>query len=88
MKALIVAACALALTACAAETPIEAYDGGGNDGRTVDLMAIAPDGTKLWRFGGKGLRHPVYFASSGTSQVVNCGKNCVKNTQVATAIGE
>lgn len=82
MRKLIILA-ALGLAACG-RAPISSEEGGAPD-RTVELMAEAPDGTKLWRYDpGKGSRY-VYFASTGTSQTQGCGKNCTRTVTVPTA---
>lgn len=75
---------ALPLAACEAPVkPISTEDGGAND-RTVDLMAVAPDGTHLWRFNTGG--RPVYFASTGAQWEERCGKRCRRDVQVPTAM--
>ena len=79
----IVIAVALALTACGAP-PLETLDGGRSDGNGVSLMAVAPDGTHLWRFE-NGSNRDVYFASSGTQRTVGCGKSCARAEIVPTA---
>lgn len=81
-KRIIVLGLALAVAACG-RGPIEVADGGGEDGRTVELIAVAPDGTHLWRYRDSGLRN-VYFASTGTQSRVNCGKNCWRSETVGT----
>jgi streptogramin lyase len=81
LRTMIAALAALALVGC--EAPI-ARESGGAPGRTVDLIAVTPDGTKLWRV----YTLPtgfVYFASSGTNWNSDCGKNCTENMQVPTA---
>lgn len=74
----------LALVACQRTPAISTSDGGRTDNASVSLMAIAPDGTHLWRFNNPGGRD-VYFASTGTQQTVNCGKNCTREETVPTA---
>lgn len=81
MKRLITLAALAALAACT-KPAIRTEDGGAAD-RTVELMAVAPDGTHLWRFD-TGDRY-VYFASSGAGWTENCGKNCRRDVQVPTA---
>lgn len=70
-----------ALAGCG-KPPINTQDGGA-PGRSVDLMAVAPDGTNLWRFDA-GSRD-VYFASSGAQWTESCGKNCRRDVHVPTA---
>lgn len=82
MNRLWIVAMAAALGACSRD-PL-ATEQAGMDGRTVQLMAEAPDGTKLWRFDA-GVRY-VYFSSAGTSTTVSCGKNCRREEQVPAAV--
>lgn len=70
------------LAACKA-APIETASAGA-DGRTVELIATAPDGTKLWRFE-DGSKRTVYFASSGTQHDESCGKGCTRSVTVPTS---
>ena len=85
MKKLVIGALALCLAGCENPTAISASDGGREDGGKVYLMAIAPDGTKLWAFAAPGLQRTVFFASSGTQQTVGCGKSCNRPEYVPTA---
>lgn len=78
---LLAASAAVALTGCES-APIRREAGGAPD-RNVDLMAVAPDGTQLWRFNDSG--RTVYFASSGAQWTRHCGKNCSRKVQVPTA---
>lgn len=73
---------ASALLASCGPGPIATEDGGGTDGRSVELMAEAPDGTKLWRFWNG--TTPIYFASGGAQWTRSCGKNCTRTDQVPT----
>lgn len=77
------AVCALGLTLMACESQPLATSSAGEDGRTVALVATAPDGTKLWRFK-DGYGWTVYFASSGTQRQVSCGKGCTRPETVPT----
>jgi hypothetical protein len=85
MKKLVIGALALCLAGCESPAPISTSDGGREDGGKVYLMAVAPDGTKLWAFDAPGLRRTVFFASSGTQTTVGCGKNCNRPEYVPTA---
>jgi hypothetical protein len=85
MKKLVIGALALCLAGCEGPAPISTSDGGREDGGKVYLMAVAPDGTKLWVFDAPSLMRPVYFASSGTQTTVGCGKNCNRPEYVPTA---
>jgi hypothetical protein len=85
MKKLVIGALALCLAGCEGPAPISASDGGREDGGKVYLMAVAPDGTKLWAFDAPGLSPTVYFAASGTQTTVGCGKNCTRPEYVPTA---
>lgn len=77
----LIIASALALSGCQREGL--SRENAGADGRTVELMAEAPDGTKLWRFDA-GSRY-VYFASTGAEWREHCGKNCNRTVEVPTA---
>ncbi len=77
MRRALVFAALLGLAACDRAQPVEQANGSPNE---VFLVAIAPDGTHLWRTGGG-----VYFASSGTQRTVSCGKSCTRQERVATA---
>lgn len=83
-KMTITIAISLLLAGCVQE-PIRTENGGAAD-RTVDLVAVAPDGTHLWRYDpGGGFENYVYFASRGSSRAVGCGKNCTRVETVSTA---
>jgi hypothetical protein len=85
MKKLVIGVLALWLAGCEGPAPISTSDGGREDGGKVYLMAVAPDGTKLWVFDAPSLMRPVYFASSGTQTTVGCGKNCNRPEYVPNA---
>lgn len=51
-------------------------------GQYVVLIAVAPDGTKLWRYNGPGTSRYVFFSAAGTSTTERCGKNCSRAVQV------
>lgn len=82
-RALVVLAAAGFLAAC--DPPKSAEPGADKKlySGEVTLMAVAPDGTKLWGVLSAG--RTVYFASSGTSTTQGCGKNCVRQNQTPTA---
>jgi hypothetical protein len=85
MKKFVIGALALCLAGCYYPDAISTSDGGREDEGKVYLMAVAPDGTKLWMFDAPGLPRPVYFAASGTQTTVGCGKNCNRPEYVPTA---
>lgn len=57
------------------------------DSGQVALVAVAPDGTKLWAVRADRI---VYFASSGTQteHSENCGKNCWRKVDDAVPSAE
>jgi len=70
------------LTACSPATDTRTSESGAQtkvQSGDVALVAIAPDGTKLWAVKPSGGR-TVYFASSvaQTRHSESCGKNCIK----------
>jgi len=78
----LIATALFALTACSPATDTRTSESGAQskvESGDVALVAVAPDGTKLWAVKPSGGR-TVYFASSlaQTRHSENCGKNCNK----------
>lgn len=82
-NAMILAATALALTACGHSNTSEPGADEAVDRGEVALWATAPDGTNLWAVEGRDGR-TVYFSSSGSQKVEShsCGKSCVQTEDV------
>lgn len=78
LRALVAPLVLLAVAACKPE-PIPLNSTGPTEG--VKLIAIAPDGTKLWRIG------DIHFSAAGTSRRVSCGKSCTRDELVPNAAG-
>lgn len=82
-NAAMLAATALALSACGHSNTAEPGAAEAIARGDVALWATAPDGTRLWVVEGRGGRN-VYFSSGGTQTTIGepCGKGCIRTEDI------
>jgi len=79
----LLAAALLVLSCCACtETPQQKEARLNEEQHDVSLVAIADDGTKLWRWNDAPSNNPVYFSSAGT--VTSHDERHGKHTETVT----